>query len=302
MTRPRERWIATQDEPLSRVLERLGQGAALGEGRVFVAGRRAFGADEAVRPGDAVEVYAAREPGAALAILYESDGLVFVEKPAGIATEPERRGSAGTVVALAATALGLDAGRVHALSRLDVGVSGVVLLGTNADARRRITALREAGRVRRRYVAVAAGVPEPERGSWDEPIRKGAKPPLRELGTGGEAALTHYLVAGRSRGKAPLAVLALEPETGRTHQLRVHAAAHAAPLVGDPSYGGPNRLTSPDGRVVRLERVLLHAAWLEIGDLSRVSSALPALFAEVFCADGGDAAALSRAVDAAVRA
>lgn len=302
MTGPRERWIAAEDEPLSRVLERLGQSAALGEGRVFVSGRRALGADDAVRAGDTVEVYAAREPSGALRVLAERDGLVFVEKPAGIATEPERRGSAGTVVALAAAELGIDASAVHALSRLDVGVSGVVLLGTSADARRRLATLRDAGRVRRRYVAIAARAPEPERGSWSEPIRKRAKPPLREIGAGGETALTHYLVVGRTLGPTPLALLAFEPETGRTHQLRVHASAHGAPLVGDPSYGGPSRLTSHDGSVVRFERVLLHAAWLEIAGQPRVSSALPALFGEVFCGAGGDVADLARAVDEAVRA
>lgn len=301
MPEPRERWIASRDETLATVLERLGSTAALAEGRVFVGGRRATRGGEPVRVGDVVEVYDARGAIAELGLLFAGEGLFVVDKPAGIATEPERRGNANTVVALAAAQLGLRVGDVHALSRLDLGVSGAVLLGVDAAARKRVSALRDAGALRRRYVALAVGSPEPERGSWDEPIRRSNKPPLREIGEGGEVALTHYRVVARAPGQTVFSVLALEPETGRTHQLRVHASAHGVPLLGDRSYGGPSRWVAPDGRVHGFERVLLHAAWIQLGDAAPVSSALPALFAEIFAANGGAPAALARAVELEVR-
>ena len=61
-----------------------------------------------------------------------------------------------------------------------------------------------------------------------------------------------------------LHLLALAPQTGRTHQLRVHCAAHALPLLGDRAYGGASRLISATGAVTALDRIALHAAWVEL--------------------------------------
>jgi 23S rRNA-/tRNA-specific pseudouridylate synthase len=302
MSRPSERWIATEEEMLSQVLARLGARAALAEGRVFVAGRRAQDPEQLLPVGTSVEVYALRESQGDLEVLFADAGLVFVAKPPGMATEPERRGAAGTLVSLAAARLGVAPEQVHALSRLDVGVSGVVLLGIEAEARRRVTELRAQGRVTRRYVALSAGAPDPERGTWNDAIGKPSASARRQASAQGDAAQTHYRVISHAPGSPSASVLALEPTTGRTHQLRVHAAAHGAPLFGDRTYGGPGRLVSATGEVSSLTRILLHAAWIELGDLPRVNCPLPEDFSQPWQAMGGDPAALTRAVEERVLA
>jgi 23S rRNA-/tRNA-specific pseudouridylate synthase len=176
-------------------------------------------------------------------------------------------------------------------------VSGVVLLGIEAEARRRVIELRAQGQVKRRYVALSAGAPKPERGTWNDAIGKPSAGARRQVSRQGESAQTHYCITGRAPGLSEATALALEPTTGRTHQLRVHAAAHGAPLFGDRTYGGPGRLTSADGRVSSITRVLLHAAWIELGDLPRVSCPLPADFSEPWRALGGEQAALTRAFE-----
>jgi 23S rRNA-/tRNA-specific pseudouridylate synthase len=302
MSRPSERWIATEVETLACVLDRLGSRAALDQGRVFVAGRRARDLEELLPIGASVEIYPPRASPSRLRVLRAQSGLVFVDKPPGIATEPERRGASGTLVSLVAEELGVPVESVHALSRLDVGVSGVVLLGITADARRRVTDLRAQGEVIRRYVAISAAAPEPEQGIWSDSIGRASASSRRQASAQGERAETAYRVTGRAAARQGLqSVLAFEPLTGRTHQLRVHAAAHGAPLLGDRTYGGPGRLVSPSGEVSALTRVFLHAAWIQLGDQERVQCPLPEDFLQVWQALGGEAVALGRAIDEPVR-
>jgi 23S rRNA pseudouridine955/2504/2580 synthase/23S rRNA pseudouridine1911/1915/1917 synthase len=93
---------------------------------------------------------------------------------------------------------------------------------------------------------------------WDAPIGAGKDPRHRAAhGPDAKAARTHWAVVSRA---GALAMLAVEPQTGRTHQIRVHASHAGAPLLGDRDYGGPSRLTLADGRVVALARIALHAA------------------------------------------
>ncbi|HWA76871.1 MAG TPA: RluA family pseudouridine synthase [Polyangiaceae bacterium] len=303
MSGPKQRYVLGEPAALADVLSRFDALSALAEGRVFVAGLRAHDPNQMLDAGVAVEVYPGREGQGELEVLHAQHGLVYVAKPPGIATEPERRGATGTLVALIAKQLGLPIDRVHALSRLDVGVSGVVLLGIDAEARRRVNELRAQGRVKRRYVALAAGTPEPERGTWSDPIGKSSGNVRRRVDPRGEPAETHYRVAARSAPAAAQSaatdssVLALEPTTGRTHQLRVHAAAHGAPLFGDRTYGGPGRLVLPSGEVRALARVLLHAAWVQIEGQPRVACPLPGDFSAAWQSLGGEPQALQSAFD-----
>jgi len=193
---------------------------------------------------------------------------------------------------------------LFAISRLDVGVSGVLLIALGSLARERMLAERARGALARRYVALACGVPEPAVGDWREALGKGS-PGKRTVGGRDErSAHTHYRViasaAAVAQGLPATAMLSLSPVTGRTHQLRVHAGAHGAPLLGDRKYGGPPRMTGADGSVTAFAQVLLHAAWVEWGEAGarqRVTAEPSLDFVDTWHQLGGDPGAIQRALD-----
>jgi 23S rRNA-/tRNA-specific pseudouridylate synthase len=276
---------------LRSLLERWGESAtlALADGRVFVDGKRTLEPALSLAAGARVEVYSARETiHQELGVLGRWGGLAALVKPPGLATEPDHSGIANTVVARAAELFAVERERVHACSRLDVGVSGVVLIALDAEARRAVAAWREQGKLQRRYVALAARAPSPARGIWRQPIGK-ARGSRRGVG-GSEArpAETRYAaVASTPRG----ALLGLEPVTGRTHQLRVHASHARSPLYGDPTYGGPRTVVHADGSVEALGRVALHAAWvrLPLDGGVRVEAPIPPELESLWKSLGGEA-------------
>jgi 23S rRNA-/tRNA-specific pseudouridylate synthase len=285
---------------------------ALSDGRLFVDRVRET-SDRSVEGEHVVEVYAARADTDDIVVLYEREGLVFVAKPPGVPTEPDRAGSAGSVLARVAAALSVPVQELHALSRLDVGVSGVVTLARSPAGRALVDTARRAGRFHRRYVAIAAGAPNPADGTWSGAISRGAggrREIAAEAATDAKEATTHYrtmataspaLLDGRDPVPRSAALLALTPVTGRTHQLRAHASSAGAPFLGDPSYGGPRRVRLTNGRVVSLPRVLLHAAWVELRVGSEqlcITAPLPPDFIATWELLGGDAIALERALDA----
>jgi 23S rRNA pseudouridine1911/1915/1917 synthase len=248
----------------------------------------------------------ARPPAATgdLVVLGEYRGLLFVDKPAGLQTEPDARHE-DTLVSRIAAQLALPLAQVHALSRLDTGVSGVVTLGLSTEARRLVIEWRERGLFRRRYVALASGTALPVAGSWTDGIGRGSGN-LR--GVGGrkpEPAHTDYSLIAASplldrASPRQVQLLALSPRTGRTHQLRVHSAAHGAPLLGDRAYGGLSRLTVASGSVRALDRIALHAAWVELplSEPLRFQADVPRELAAIWSDFGGDLAAFATASSA----
>jgi len=146
----------------------------------------------------------------------------------------------------------------HPTSRLDSPVSGLVTFALTKRANQRLLEARRAGTYERLYVGLTLNTLEPSEGAWSWPISidpKNARLRIAGGGRGERNAVTQYEVVERtSHGN----VLHLRPRTGRTHQLRVHAAKAGAPLFGDHAYGGERRLTLPDGRVVTPRRVMLH--------------------------------------------
>jgi hypothetical protein len=126
--------VSSREATLADVLPRLGEGAdrALRDGRVFVGARRASSAAERVAAGDEVVMYASRVRGSdAPRILLQRQGIVAAYKPADIATVADHRGRTGTLEDDIAKELALSPDELVATSRLDVGVSGVVLFATD---------------------------------------------------------------------------------------------------------------------------------------------------------------------------
>lgn len=194
-----------------------------------------------------------------LVVLFRDAELFVVDKPAGIATtSPDGK----RCLAELAVHMNRGAPRVHPTSRLDRDVTGVVIFARTDRAIEALMAARAEGTYRRKYLALLGGALEADAGRWEWPIA--IDPSDRkhrvalDAGQKGER-----LQEARSRfevvARASLATRAwLFPETGRTHQLRVHAARAGHPIVGDVAYDGAKRLVLPDGRVVTAHRPMLH--------------------------------------------
>ena len=268
---PRQkRWVVRPGDgaTVAEIVRKAGDTErALTEGRVFLGRRRVTSGALPVQSGDEVVIGPppARGPSRAptWSILWEWPGLVACVKPAGMPTVPDHAGAAHSLVALAATSLGKSVNDLFVTSRLDREVSGVVVFATSRGAEARLKEARARGAYERRYVAIAvdgASSPEP----WNAPIGLGKDARHRAaFGPDAKESLTLWSAVACAGG---FALLAVAPQTGRTHQIRVHASHAGAPLLGDRDYGGPARATLPGGRVVSLARIALHAARVSVPD------------------------------------
>ena len=291
-------WIVRDGDgaTVDAIVARLGEDArALDEGRVFVGRKRAARGD-AVSAGDEVRVAARREVAADVTVLHRGGGLVAVAKPAGIPTIPDEHDAEGSLLVRTARAIGIPPSTLHATSRLDRGVSGVVVFAETVAARERLQDARISGHYFRLYLAIAARAPSPAEGTWREPIGR-ARDPKKRMVRGKDAtdAETRYrtvkALAGSAAGgtaqapNASGALLAIEPVTGRTHQIRVHASHAGAPLLGDRDYspapalarrgGGPRTLVLASGKVIALDRVALHCAHVRVEGVLDVRAPIP---------------------------
>ena len=239
--RPEEDALALRD-----VLRRRGCSASLlaavkrGQG-FWRAGAPIF-ANERVRAGD--EIAVPLPPDAPsdvtpqdlpLAIVYETAHAMVLEKPAGMVVHPTLGAKDGT---LANAFCGLMQRRgtpapFRPVNRLDRGTSGLVLCAMNAWAAPLL-----AKSVRKEYLAAVRGVPQPKEGAWRWPIARCEDSIIkRRCAEDGKPSVTHYSVVGVD-AQHDAALLRCVLETGRTHQIRVHAARAGHPLLGDWLYGG----------------------------------------------------------------
>lgn len=172
-----------------------------------------------------------------LHLLYEDPHLVVVDKPSGMATHPGP-GHHGDTLGNLLTWHYQHQGEHHLfrpVTRLDRSTSGLVCVAKHAHAAERLGRALEAGRFRKVYLAVCEGIPERLRGTVDAPIgRREGSVLAREVRPDGKRAVTHYEALGGYRGRC---LLRITPETGRTHQIRVHMAWLGHPLTGDFLYG-----------------------------------------------------------------
>jgi 23S rRNA pseudouridine1911/1915/1917 synthase len=227
-------------------------------GAVYVQGRRCRAARTPVAPGTSVVVVLEESgsspltpaPRPELRVLYEDEQVLAVDKTPGLTAQPTPGRAGDSLVDLASEYLGERAGLVH---RLDRQTSGVTIFGKNEQATSELARQFRKGRIRKRYVAVTAGeVPPAVR--VDLPL---SKDPSRigrwreNRGGGGIPAVTRFERLGGAKG---FQIVACYPETGRTHQIRVHLASLGAPIAGDKLYGGPATVGA-----LPAARCLLHA-------------------------------------------
>lgn len=212
---------------------------------ILVNRRPAF-LERRLRAGDVVaaRIGAEEEPGLPpvampLRILMEDADMLALDKPAGMLVHPvaaEHRRTLAHGVAHHLLSHGIHA-RVRPVHRIDRDTSGVVLFAKSARAQAALDLELREHHVQRSYLALVAGHPSADDGLVDAPIgRHSSNPTLRAVRAGGDAARTRYRVLERLPGAA---LLELELETGRTHQIRVHMAHLGHPVLGDRWYGAP---------------------------------------------------------------
>lgn len=175
-----------------------------------------------------------------LDILYEDEGLLAVNKPAGIIVHPSHSRYVGTLSNYVAGYLDAQCGdgRCHAVNRLDRDTSGIVLFAKNSHMKALASQAMQSGDAVKEYSALVFGTPEKMRGTIDRPIirlREGDM--MRGVSPDGQRAVTHYTVQTADKGGVSLLHLTLE--TGRTHQIRVHCHSMGWPVLGDTLYYTP---------------------------------------------------------------
>lgn len=213
---------------------------------------------------DLVEEQSLPEPVADdMAIAYEDDDVVVVDKPVGVAAHASPGWTGPTVLGsllqrgVHITSYGAP-GRQGIVSRLDVGTSGLMLVCKSELAYVEMRRQFAEHEVMKTYHALVQGGLKEDRATIDAPIGRAKVSDFRFCVTPtGKPAITHWDVMERFGGEATLVSVNLE--TGRTHQIRVHFSSIGHPLVGDPMYGANPVLSQELG----LDRQWLHAMRLE---------------------------------------
>lgn len=192
-------------------------------------------------------------PDISLPILYEDEDCLVVEKPIGVLTHSKGAFNPEATVSsfIRPYTVGMEDNRGGIVHRLDRVTSGLLICAKHAEALAWLQKQFSQRKTAKTYVAVVEGIPEQQKAIIDIPIeRNPSKPQTFRVGRSGRSAKTTYEVERSSNGYS---LIRLYPETGRTHQLRVHLSYIKHPIVGDELYGG-----------APADRVYLHAHKLEI--------------------------------------
>lgn len=185
-----------------------------------------------------------------LEILYEDDVLAVINKPADMVVHPSRGHWSGTLVSALAYKYADDLSSVRGperpgiVHRLDRDTSGVILVAKNNQSHAKLADLFQTKKIHKEYFAIVSGVPSFDRDVIDLPI--GHHPKNREKmmiarnDPEAKSAVTHLEVLERFRG---FSTICARPQTGRTHQIRVHLAHVGTPVLCDKLYGGCASIT-----------------------------------------------------------
>ena len=189
-------------------------------------------------------------------ILHKDEDIIVINKPSGLAVQGGSRLNNNLDDMLEALCFG-EKEKPRLVHRLDKNTSGVLLLARHSSAARALTKAFKNKEVQKIYWAVVVGVPSPEKGMIDLTLAKlptfGGEKVMAGVADG-KIAQTIYRTVDHAGGEASWVVF--EPLTGRTHQIRVHAAALGTPILGDGKYGQRKAFLKNDEIVNRLH---LHA-------------------------------------------
>jgi 23S rRNA pseudouridine1911/1915/1917 synthase len=313
-----DRFLASRIETLSRArLQELIRG-----GQVTAGGQPATDLSAKVREGQsfevaipAVEPYAAQGEQIALQVVYEDASLIVIDKPAGLVVHPGAGNLNGTLVnaliAHCGTSLSGIGGvaRPGIVHRLDKDTSGLMVVAKTDAAHhglaRQFADHGRTGDLRRQYIALVWGEPQPRAGRIETRIARHptSRIKMAVVKAGGRIAVTNYETLhtyrvpsasekGRGSGAMALSTVRCSLETGRTHQVRVHMAHIGTPIAGDSVYGAgfasKAQALPPKAAeaLKRLGRQALHAAVLRFrhpvtGKILAFESNLPGEIADL---------------------
>lgn len=180
----------------------------------------------------------------ALVTLYEDEAVIIADKPAGLLSVP---GRAPEKAFCAVSILSERHGAVLTVHRLDMDTSGIMVFARTKAAQSSLSRAFQERKVTKAYLAMVEGRPNPASGTIDLPIAAHSlQRPLRHITEDGRPAITHFETLKSTSNKS---LIQLTPETGRSHQLRLHLKALGHPILGDRFYG--------DGKSAK--RLMLHA-------------------------------------------
>lgn len=248
------------------------------QGKVSVNDKTITKAGQKLKEADVVLVdYDAKEleaiPDITLPVLYEDDDCVVINKPVGLLTHSKGAFNPEATVAtwLKRYVKDMEGERAGIVHRLDRATSGVMICAKSPDALSWLQKQFSQRKVKKEYIAIVSGELTEAHAVIEIPIERNPKKPQTfRVGSNGKSASTEYKVIETTEA---LSELELRPQTGRTHQLRVHLNHIGHPILGDKLYGGADA-----------ERLFLHAKSLEITLPSRERKTFTAPLPDSFAA------------------